>query len=237
MNTPDAAQRLARTVPFDLADIVAYLFLGVGLLIALDISIFGSESFVIFVQGRPLVAATVAGVFGYPTGVTAYGVGRLLRELAKRWKPDSHTRRYLESLVGVRFGSLRKEMGAVVFPGVVSPPGSFMWHARIAIILAEKYLPSAAASIGRQTAFFRFHTTLVGAGSLSALAFGFAAVREATSQNGHHWLVWVAGALGAALVALLSEARVRETNATIARQTVEGALAVAALLKREQHSK
>ncbi len=235
MNAKDAAEGVARAVPFELADLVAYLFLGVGFLTALDISIFGLDSFGSFLQTRPLIAATIAGVFGYLTGVTAFGIGLRIREVAKRFVPDPRAREYLESLgTDVRLSSLRKGLATVVFPGMADPPGSFMWHARIAILLAARYLPSAAAGLGRQRAFFRFHVTLVGAASLCFLAFGFAAIRDAVSRSGQTSLMWGVGTFGTAFVVVFSEHRARVINAIVNRRIVECALATAAMVKLTQ---
>jgi hypothetical protein len=223
----------ARSLPWDLTDLIAYFILGASALIIVQIALFGLAAFMSVVEVRAIPAAVMGLVFAYPAGFVTSALGRVVREFfAKIWPTQPYD-------FGKALGNAELERVGQLVTSLVAPAPTtavvhipLQWYAEIAVILATKHLPEAARGLGRDYALFRFSVTLVGWGVLAFLAEVIGALLRLTGLVSGPWLVSALYGLLGITIALLVEHNLRIQNDRIARLLIALAAATAIAAKK-----
>ncbi len=235
--TSDPISAIVKTLPWDLADLIAYLLLGVMTGLAGLAAFYGFDRVTAVVEQHVMLVGAAAIMFGYPIGVLTMCVGRLVREVLPGrvglggdpdLKSDTYAN-YVATSVNAVIGKRLVQQGA--------PQLSATVQVRVGVLLAGKYLPGVVAALDRQESMFRFFVTLVGGGLFGTLVFEAGAVLRWLGALPGSPVPYAAWGLVPLCILVLAEYGARSANAVVAEVMADTAAAVSVLLASEEHKK
>jgi hypothetical protein len=224
--------RVMRALPWDLADLIAYLLLGMATGFVGLATFYGVDRVAVTVEQHTFVAVAVGVILGYPVGILTSAVGKLFREFVVRLFPTRTAGRGTDYMKG-----LAPIIDAVI-GGRLRPQGApevpLMHELRVGVLLAEKHLPGAAANINRQSSMFKFFVTLIGGSLLTTLFLEIAALLRWQDVLPGSAAPYAFGGLASLAIMCLAENRARNSNFVVAEAMADTAAAVSILLAAEK---
>ena len=238
MDPQDAVEplvRIAKPLPWDLADFVAYFLLGAVLPATVYMAIEGVPTFLESVKANPIAWSVLGAVFGYPIGVIMNSFGKVLRQLLESWIPDERHKTSYDRLKG-QADEIAREVGELVFPKK-HLGGEISWYLRVACLIAPNYLPNSVGNLQRQDSFYRHHTTMLAVLTLNAAVLITSAALRLTGALSGQWQPFVGSAVAAVALAIMIEYGTREHNDNILEIQIQIAAALLAVLNEQRRIK